>query len=304
MPFLNLVSYINKLKRKLDDLDDQLKRQRVSRLRTAPAETSQTPRIGSPNCQASQPAVALTEKDTAEIAVQEAMGEIGFLSCSAMAEPRDEKTDSSEGLAMGRLVRAALVLSGANPSLSNIDPYWWKMTTMGDRAVHLQRHLAVPFFTYFVDSIGSQLIHIDPKALWVDFNSFFEDSDDPIDNHRLESAAKAFVIYMSVATGILLSPQSGTLQGLADGFHRKATKLLSGIMISGNMIDTLNCMLSLIIYSMQSPQGGSTWHLVGLAMNKAIAFRFHKDPDAASNLNTETLLMRRNIFWSLYSLDR
>lgn len=40
-----------------------------------------------------------------------------------------------------------------------------------------------------------------------------------------------------------------------------------------------------------------------LAMEKAIAFRFHKDVDADAQISPEMLNTRRNFFWSLYFLD-
>ncbi|KAJ5812473.1 hypothetical protein N7474_008774 [Penicillium riverlandense] len=297
-------SYVNTLKRKRDDLNDQLQRQRASRPRNAPAEPPHSPRPASRRSLIVQQELGPSRRDASESTVQAAMGEIGFLSRSAMAEPRDETSAFSEDLGMGRMVRAALVLSGANPSQSSIDPYGQKIAAMGDLGVGLRRQLAVPFLTNFLETVGSQLVHIDSKELWADFDAFFTDSDGSVDNHTLNSAAKVFVVCMSVATGVLLSPESGSLQGLAGGLHRKATKLLPGIMSSGNRVEILHCMLSLALYSMQSPQGGSTWHLVGLAMKKAIAFRFHKDPDTTVNMPPHTLLMRRNIFWSLYTVDR
>ncbi|KGO43656.1 Transcription factor, fungi [Penicillium expansum] len=297
-------SYVSTLKRKRDDLSDQLERQRASRSGEAPAEPPQTPRSASRHRQEFQYATGPSRQDCIENTVQAAMGEIGFLSTSAMAEPRDETSGFSEELAMGRMVRAALALSGATPSQSNIDSYGQQIAAINGPTVHLSRQLAVPFFTTFLDMMGSQMIHIDSNELWTDFDTFFTESNDLVEKYSSNCTAKIFVVYMSVATGVLLSRESGSLQGLAGALHQKATKLLPGIMRSGNKIEILQCMLSLILYSMQNPQGGSTWHLVGLAMKKAIAFRFHHGSDSSVNIPSHTLLMRRNIFWSLYTVDR
>ncbi|KAJ6120679.1 hypothetical protein N7523_004959 [Penicillium sp. IBT 18751x] len=297
-------SYVNTLKRKRDDLNDQLQRQRASSYRDAPAEPPQTPQSASRRRQSIQRELDFSGQDVTESTVQAAMGDIGFLSRSAMAEPRDETSGFSEELAMGRMVRAALALSGATPSQSTIDPHGQKIAAMSEPAFHLHRQQAVPFFVSFLETMGSQFIHIDSADLWTDFDSTFKTSDHTGERNTPKSAAKAFVVYMSVATGILLSRESGSLQGLANSLHRKATKLLPGIMGSGNRIEVLHCMLSLILYSIQSPQGGSTWHLIGLAMKKAIAFRFHNDPDLSVNISPHVLMIRRNTFWSLYTADR
>ncbi|KAJ5725449.1 uncharacterized protein N7483_006806 [Penicillium malachiteum] len=232
------------------------------------------------------------------------MGEIGFLSHSAMAEPRDEMGNFSEALTMGRMVRAAMALSGATPSQSSVDPYMLRIASMGDSTVDIGRDLAAPFLTTFLQTIGSQFLHIDSKDLRTDFDAIFNNSSTLSDDIISIPDAKIFVVYIYVATGVLVSQDSGALQGLAGALYRKASKLLPAIMKSGNRIEMLSCMLSLALYSMQSPQGGSTWHLVGLAMKKAIAFRFHNDPESLGTIPSHAFLMRRNIFWSLYSIDR
>ena len=221
-----------------------------------------------------------------------------------MAEPRDGTGGFSKELAIGRMVRAALALSGANPSQSTIDRYQQRFAGLNDTTMHLNRDLAVPFFTRFLEIRGSQLLHANPTELWTDFDMYFARPGGSTLLPTSLPAAKTFVIYISMATGALLSEESTGLQGFAGSLHRKATTLLSGIMNSGNRQDILTCMLYLIIYSMYNPQGGSTWHLVGLAMKKAIAFGFHNDPDCLANIPSQTLIARRNIFWDLYILDR
>ncbi|KAJ5614020.1 hypothetical protein N7528_007674 [Penicillium herquei] len=292
-------SYVNTLKRKRDELAEQIQKRRTVRPRNVTAEVLQAPRTSS-----SPSRHGLSGHESTEHTVQAAMGEIGFLSYSAMAEPRDEMGNFSEALTMGRMVRAVMALSGATPSKSIVDPYMLRIASMGDSAVDIGRDLAAPFLATFLQTIGSQFLHIDSKDIRTDFDTIFNNSATLSDGTHSISDARAFVVYIYVATGVLVSQESGALQGLSGALYRKASKLLPTIMKSGNRIETLNCMLSLALYSMQSPQGGSTWHLVGLAMKKAIAFRFHNDPDSLDTIPSHALLMRRNIFWSLYTIDR
>lgn len=242
--------------------------------------------------------------DSSESTLQAAMGEIGFLSRSAMAEPRDEVSGFSEDLAMGRMVRAALALSGTRPSLSAIDPYPRRTTIINDQASYIRREEAAPFLTSFIESMASRLLHFDPEQLWKDFDVIFDETEDRTNSHIPGPAGKRFIVYMSVATGALLSPESGSLHGFAEGLHQRATKLLPEIIKSGNRFDILQYMLSLILYSLKTPRGGSTWHLIGLAVNKAISFGLHNDLDPSNEHHSQTLSILRNIFWSLYVLDR
>ncbi|KAJ5204378.1 uncharacterized protein N7498_005257 [Penicillium cinerascens] len=244
------------------------------------------------------------EQNATDHTVQDAMGEIGFLSCIAMAEPRDGSRGLSQELSIGRMLRSTLSLSGANPTQSAIDPYIQSTVAMVDPSMTLNRQLCLPFITRFVETVGVQFLHINPKALLDDFEAFFNISDDSANNTQSFLPVKRFNLYLSMATGALLSPGSGSLQGLASNYHAAAMKLFPRIIDSGARVDILHCMLSLILYSMHGDIGGSTWHLIGLAMKKAIAGRFHKEVETDSRMSPELLKARRNIFWSLYTLDR
>jgi hypothetical protein len=290
---LTLDSYIDALKRKRDELKNCLRHKR-QRLDVPPERQSHSR-------QRSQGEALGTENNTSDQTVQAAMGEIGFLSRSAMAEPRDENSGLSQGLTIGRMVRVTLALSGANPAQSSRDLYVQGLSVMVDLSATLKRQLALPLVTRFLEITGAQFMHIKPKELWDDFELVFEN----IDNQSFHpQPAKVFNVYIAVAVGALLSPESGSLQGLASNLHATAMKLFSGILSSGTRIDILHCMFLLAIYSMYSSLGGSTWHLVGLAVKKAIAFGFHKDPDVGVEITPEALRSRRNIFWGLYTLDR
>ena len=69
-------------------------------------------------------------------------------------------------------------------------------------------------------------------------------------------------------------------------------------------LKTLHCIFLLIIYTMYSPFGGSTWHLLGLARNQSVSLRLHREPHPGCGKSPEEITSRRNFFWSLYTLDR
>ncbi|CEO59427.1 hypothetical protein PMG11_04102 [Penicillium brasilianum] len=290
-------SYVGTLKRKRDDLQGRIRSQR-------PCPNSHSPTEHLDNGQQAHSEGSLADQNAAENTVQAAMGEIGFLSRSAMAEPRDETGGLSQQLSIGRMLRLTLFLSGANPAQSVIDPHGQSVAAMVDSSMISNRLLVLPFITRFVDTIGVQFLHIDSKEILGDFETFFKASEDANSDVGCLSAVKSFNLYMSMATGALLSPGSSGLQGLASSYHATAMKLFPGILDDGTRLDILHCMLSLIIYSMHSAFGGSAWHLTGLAMKKAIAYRFHKDVEADAQISLGMLNTRRNVFWSLYTLDR
>ncbi|KAF3393920.1 hypothetical protein F1880_005053, partial [Penicillium rolfsii] len=290
-------SYVETLKRKRDDLEARIRCQR-------PRPNSRAPTEHLDNSQHAPSEGSLSDQNATEHTVQAAMGEIGFLSRSAMAEPRDENGGLCQELSLGRMLQSTLSLSGANPAHSVIDPYGQSVAAMVDSSVISNELLALPFITRFVETIGVQFLHLNCNEILGDFEMLFKTSED-VDSHIDGlSPIKRFILYLSVATGALLSPGSGGLQGMASNYHAAAMKLFPGILDNGTRLDILQCMLSLIIYSMHSALGGSAWHLMGLAMKKAIAFRFHKDVDADAHISPEMLNNMRNVFWSLYFLDR
>lgn len=292
----NWNSYVETLKRKRDDLEARIRCQRPRPNSNAPTEhldhDQDAPSEGS-----------LLDQNATEHTVQKAMGEIRFLSHSAMAEGPNETGGLSQELSIGRMLRSTLSLSGANPAHSVIDPYGQSVAAMVDLSITSNRLLALPFVTRFVETIGVQFLHLNSKEILDDFETLFKTSEDTNSHIDCLSPVKRFNLYLSLATGALLSPGSGALQGLASNYHATAMKLFPGILDNGTRLDILQCMLSLIIYSMHSALGGSAWHLMGLAMKKAIAFRFHKDVDADAQISPE-ILNTRNVFWSLYTLDR
>ena len=286
------------LKRKRDDLEDQIRRQRARFQHDAqPQPPCNTRHRGQPQDETSNP-----PQDVADTTVQAAMGEIGLLSRSAMAEPRDEMSGFSQELAMGRMVRATIAISGKDPTKSTVNPQT-SLIAIADQSSALTREVSLPYVTRFVECIEPHFLHLSQSQIWADFEAYFQEANEEARSSG-NSRVISFNIYMNTAIGMLLSPDSASLQGFASSLQAAAMKMFAGILESGSRFNILNCMLALIIYSMQTSLGGSTWHLLGLAIQKAITFGFHKDPNPESSLPVQQLKDRRDIFWSLYTVDR
>ncbi|KAK6832175.1 hypothetical protein RU639_002519 [Aspergillus parasiticus] len=286
-------NYVETLKRKRDELDAQFRQQRARRERDDPGESNQTP--------------STAPTSFSERSVQAAMGEIGFLSRNAMAEPRDETRGFPQELAMGNMVRAALVISGEDPSQSrDLCNHRRTFVTMMGPATGITKEFATPYVNRFLDHVGVMFLHIDRRKLQGEFDSYFDAHRGQPSHTKAPNSDTAFLefkVYMAVAIGMLLSPEPGS-ELLATGLHAAATERLTIILEQGNCVKTLHCLWSLALYSMFSSLGGSTWHLVGLAMKKCISFRLHREPYPDSDISQEELNSRRSIFWALYVLDR
>jgi hypothetical protein len=293
---------VETLKRKRDDLESELRRQRARLEGNAPTRQPQTPQLAI-HRNPPQDGAIQAQQDISENTVQAAMGEIGLLSRSAMAEPRDEMSGFSQELAMGRMVRATVVISGKDPTRSAMNARKG-LLSMVDQTSALTREFAVPYVTCFVERVELQFLHISSEGVWADVEGYFRLQTNATEPSGEGLRMRTFNTYMAIATGMLLSTESVSLHGFAGNFHDAAMRVFAEILESGSSVNILHCMLHLMIYSMQSSLGGSTWHLLGLAMQKAIAFGFHKDPSHEIGLSTVQIKDRRDVFWDLYTVDR
>ncbi|KAL4812525.1 hypothetical protein BDW67DRAFT_193607 [Aspergillus spinulosporus] len=240
--------------------------------------------------------------------VQAALGEIGFLSRSAMAEPREGASGFPRQLAMSEMIQAMLSLSGATPShscRSEAEAAPWNLLLVPDPRQALSKDFATPFLRRFLDCIHMYYLYFDRAELEEQCEAFFGRTSN--ESGELSAAAQSyrdFSVYLAISVGMLLSPQSGRVDLLAQSLHSAAVKLLPMILQCGNCLNLIHCLVLLVVYSILSPNGGSTWHMLGLAMMRCVAFGMHKEQDIDSALPVEESARRKSLLWTLYSLDR
>ncbi|KAL4798508.1 hypothetical protein BDV19DRAFT_377035 [Aspergillus venezuelensis] len=289
-----LPGYVASLKQRLQALEALSQRKRR---RTAPED-------------AVEDATAIEEPEGSsglDSSVQAAMGEIGFLSRSAMAEPRDGAGGFPRQLAMHEMLHAMLNLSGESPAQarsSDSHASQWNFLT-ADPTQALKRETVSQFLSCFHDRMGMFYVQFNAKELEDQCDASFADSGNgPGDALDLAQSYRNFSVYLAIAIGIILSPQSARVELLSQNLHSAAVKLLPKIFQSGSCNTLIHCLLLLIVYSMLSPSGGSTWHLLGLAMKRCVALGLHKEQQGNSPIPEDERNKRRHLFWSLYYLDR
>ncbi|KAL4747772.1 hypothetical protein BDW72DRAFT_209392 [Aspergillus terricola var. indicus] len=240
--------------------------------------------------------------------VRAALGEIGFLSRSAMAEPREGVSGFPRQLAMSEMIQAMLSLSGATPSQSRrseTEAAPWNLLLVPDPRQALSKDFVMPFLRRFLGHIHIYYLYFDRIELEGQCEAFFDRNGH--ESGEVSAAAQShqdFSVYLAVSIGMLLSPQLGRVDLLAQSLHSAAVKLLPMILQCGNCLSLIHCLVLLVVYSMLSPNGGSTWHLLGLAMKRCVAFGMHKEQDTDSAMPVEESARRKSLLWTLYSLDR
>ncbi|KAL4876985.1 hypothetical protein BJY04DRAFT_231142 [Aspergillus karnatakaensis] len=290
-----LPSYVDSLKQTLQALEalSVRKRRRAAPEDPAPDET---------------PTAFLESQSGLDSSVQAAMGEIGFLSRSAMAEPRDDNGGFPRQLSTSQMLQAILSLGGGSPSRSTMteeESSHWNMLALKDPLQAMNKEVAAPFIRHFLDHVGISYVRFDRKELKEQCEAFFS-SDRPASGGEIDPVQcnREVSVYLAIAIGMLVSPQSSRVEVVAQGLHSAAVKLLPRMLQGGNCTDLIHCLLLLTIFSMLSPTGGSCWHLLGLAMKKCVAFRLHRAPDPGSTLSTDEVVKRTSLFWSMYIIDR
>ena len=126
---------------------------------------------------------------------------------------------------------------------------------------------------------------------------FFSDAP----NDHAESAIVVHII-SAISTFYLGAIEGNAMaSNLAEIQYEKALHLLPTI-LPYRTIETLQTILLVLLYSFLNPQKPVTWHLLGAALRLATFLRLHEDNAVTDN--AKDINVRRNLFWTLYSIDR
>ncbi|KAI6421326.1 hypothetical protein MCOR21_009333 [Pyricularia oryzae] len=117
------------------------------------------------------------------------------------------------------------------------------------------------------------------------------------------SPAKVLRVYVAVATGILLTPDCRHMESFATTLALAAHQHLPRVAVSAGELETVQCLMMLTIFSLFSSSGGSTWHLLGLALSRCLSAGMHhvRVSDPLSDDDEKRGCSR--CFWCLYALD-
>lgn len=242
---------------------------------------------------------------------RDTMGEIGFLSRSAMAEPRSESMDPSRNLNLNlyKMTLAALALDSADHSTA--DGYRLRSqisdTPGQDPARKMDREGTMGYMNMFVSHVCLHYAFLSTKSAMAQYDKVMDAlTDGSFDDHGLMVerglSFEYFNTCLGIAIGALLSPDAPQLSSFVTSLHWAAKRMLPVILRSQDGLVAIKCMLMLVIFSLLSPSGGSAWHLIGLIMQKCVALGLDKEQDYQTQ--DSVAHDRVNVFWTAYMLDR
>jgi hypothetical protein len=229
------------------------------------------------------------------------MGEIGFLSRSAMAEPRDESESFPRNLMLDSMIQAALAMDGPDPSKAGMSKvHISDLNPAVNQPVRLPRDITSPYLSRFIEEVSLFFPFLDGKALTAHYEMFQETNLDSIPE---DLALPYFDVCLAIAIGALMRSSSLSSSTLVASLHLSAVRKLP-IIYDRNSLTTVYCVLLLAIFSIASPSGGSAWYLIGLAMRTCVCLGLNKEPEDHLDFTYPEIRERRNTFWSAYLLDR
>lgn len=233
-----------------------------------------------------------------------------YLPLSAMAELRDRQQLSLHQYSFETFLSAAASVSGSDPGHSkvsnsalseSIEMFYQNILPSG---FHLSRTVAdqpVQRYLSICDIICPFLERNDFLAKYASV------MDDLEKGQGEEQASRAphdvFLVYLAIATGVFLSPDYQYKESFAVSLAQGATRLMSRILSGSDNASIVRSLIALAIFSIYSTLGGSTWHLIGLALARSMSSGMHTF--GVSDLYATETEKRENgrLFWSLYVLD-
>jgi hypothetical protein len=291
-------SYIEALKRRLNVLQARAEDNNVQI--TTP-ETSQ--RRASPARQSLDINDVPVDSDMmnrSEDDLHNTMQEASYLSLSAMAE----RTDRQPILTF---LQAAIRVPGANPSNS----LGYDGTFSADFGDLQQSVLTMNVFQMSTidDTIFSHYVAFVersyPFAARTELSDVYKTVMQAHESNGMEKLAEEspemlVLTYIGLSTSILLSPGYTYKEVLATRLSAQALELRSRVFDHANDLSVVKCLTALTIHSLFTTFGGSTWHLLGLAMTRCIASGLHTSRGSDPSSDHEE---KQRTFWTLYILD-
>lgn len=201
-----------------------------------------------------------------------------YLPLSAMAEPRDRQQISRQQYSFETFLGAAVSVSGADVTRSNtsntplsrsIEDFHREVLPAGLRLSRLATETSVHYYLSVCDVMCPFL---NREAFLADYDTLME----KLERGSTQEVANGwphdlFLIYISVATGILLSPEYRYKEGFAVKLAQEALRLLPLVLKTLDNASVVRALIALAVFSMYNPLGGSPWHLVGLALARSMS---------------------------------
>jgi len=158
--------------------------------------------------------------------------------------------------------------------------------------------------TLYINSLHKLYPFLDAQLLAADFETYWDIQSNGPDPSALrgQDAHRFFRIKIIAAIASASRARHNASRIACDhGCYLEATKCIAEV-TSEVSTDSLRALMLLIVYCLFRPRKGDIWRLLDYACRLCLELGFHTEPD--SEVPMAEREQRRNIFWSLYVLER
>lgn len=234
------------------------------------------------------------------------------LSLSAMAEPRSRSGEFLKELAMPRIIAGMTETYGGNPEVtSRLDSLWdgiardirHPSNSQGHR-LHLQRGEATRSLETYLDKVDFRFPRLQVGKVQAGIDAICSADEDAYSAILSTNPAHIFMAYMVVAIVPLVSDSYPISHGSFVSIHilAKCLRVLDRVFHQEDGVDIIQCLHLLVVFAIHSSTAGSSWHLIGFAMNKCIALGYHRE-GSSLEVSEDEAQQRRWAFWGCYLLE-
>lgn len=260
-------------------------------------DAGSSPHMTPQNASASTPGQRLTPREPRDD-IHSTIQEASYISLSAMAERTDKHRSTAEGLSFKSLLHAAVAAgyTESQPS-SSIDESLTVASKFFSTGPHEDSYQA------YVHHLDNSCPYIEPTKLDAAYKQTINaHSQAPTVTGSDLPAEHVVLVYLGLATGILLSPNFDRCHKDAEALIACSLRPLNQVVEKGDDLTIVHCLTALAVCSLLSEKAGSTWHLLGLAMTRAVASGMHtvKELDADQQIDRAEQV---RAIWALYILD-
>lgn len=240
---------------------------------------------------------------------------INHLSLSAVAEPRNRGEEFLKQLSTPRLITGVTETYGGNPeSTGRVGQLWEAISQYirhpagSTQRLYLPRDETFKALETYLEVVDFRYPRLPVDKVRSGMSAISAEDGEAAYNELIStSPAHIFMAYLVIAIVPLVSDSYPISQGSWVSAHllSKCLKLLNRVFLQEDGVDIIQCLHLLVILSIHCSTAGSSWHLIGFALNKCIALGYHREESRAiATLSESDLQQRRWAFWGCYLLDR
>lgn len=234
--------------------------------------------------------------------------EVEYLSLTAMSGGDKHSHGPYQGSTLSKVIESLVSLHGDSSLSSSLeDKSHGVLETTLLEAFDEIKKLTGKDEGYFVETfceVASWSFTFASKTMYLDTVQAVRRADrGTAQNHASQLlATNAVFASASLSIGILMSPFHTALRHPLSKLISISQRMLPNASTQDSDVTAIRCLSLQTILSLYSPQAGSAWHLLGLALTKAISAGLHRisQPDNSDGSNGDTI----PLFWTLYVLDR